>query len=98
MADYYGNKSLKYKIISKLIVADNLFGLDIIVKRELLLCKKLNENEVKLHQKNIKNGMLLFFLFFNLTFPENSCRHRISFLERLNNEAGLVKQSLFQKS
>ena len=64
MADYYGNKSLKYKIISKLIVADKLFGLDIIVKRELLLCKKLNENEVKLHQKKYQEWNVIIFSFF----------------------------------
>ena len=64
MADYYGNKSLKYKIISKLIIADNLFGLDIIVKRELLLCKKLNENEVKLHQKKYQEWNVIIVSFF----------------------------------
>ena len=64
MADYYGNKSLKYKIISKLIVADKLFGLDIIVKRELLLCKKLNEDEVKLPQKKYQEWNVIIFSFF----------------------------------
>ena len=64
MADYHGNKSLKYKIISKLIVADNLFGLNIIVKREFLLCKKLNEDEVKLPQKKYQEWNVIIFSFF----------------------------------
>ena len=53
IAYYYGNKSLedtKYKIITKLYLREHLKKLKI-ATRELLPCKTVNKNEVKLAER-----------------------------------------------